>query len=84
MQALSYTEAVHRLYLQARKGTAAMERHIRPYLEQRTAEEHRAAQRRRFARNQVLGLVLLAACVLVWWLMHSNPRWIFPPGWWRL
>lgn len=61
-----------------------MERHIRPYLEQKAAEEQRAAQTRLFARNQVLGLVLLAVCVLVWWLMHTNPRWIFPAGWWRL
>ena len=60
-----------------------MERRIRPYLEQKAAEEQRAAQTRQFARNQVLGLVLLAAGVLVWWLMHTNRNWIFPTGWWR-
>ncbi len=61
-----------------------MERRIRPYLEQKAAEEKRAEQQRRFARNQVLGLVLLALCVLAWWLRHTNRGWIFPAGWWRL
>ena len=61
-----------------------METRIRPYLEQKAAEEQRAEQARRFARNQALGLVLLALGVLGWWLMHTNSSWIFPAGWWRL
>jgi hypothetical protein len=28
-------------------------------------------------------LLIIAAAILVWWLFHTNPRWIFPPGWWR-
>ncbi|MGA8042066.1 MAG: hypothetical protein WCA37_04620 [Terracidiphilus sp.] len=57
---------------------------IKPYLEQVAAEERRAAQRRAFLRNQTLGMVLLALAALSWWLLHTNPRWIFPSGWWRL
>jgi len=29
-------------------------------------------------------MLLLAAAILAWWLIHTNPKWIFPPGWWRL
>ncbi len=57
---------------------------IKPYHEQLAAEERRAAQRRAFARNQAIGLLLLASVILAWWLTHSNPKWFFPPGWWRL
>jgi hypothetical protein len=48
------------------------------------AEARREGQRRRYKRNQVFGLMLIAAAILVWWLFHTNPGWIFPPGWWRL
>jgi fatty acid desaturase len=58
--------------------------HIKPYLEQQAEEARLAEQQRRFRRNQVFGLVLLAALVCAWWLLHTNPKWIFPPGWWRL
>ncbi len=57
---------------------------IKPHREQRAAEERRAAQAYAFRRNQALGLVLLAALICLWWLLHTNPKWIFPPGWWRL
>jgi hypothetical protein len=56
---------------------------IKPYLEQQAEEARRAEQRRQFRRNQVFGLVLLAALICLWWLFHANPKWIFPPGWWR-
>jgi hypothetical protein len=36
-----------------------------------------------YRRNQALGLVLVAAAILLWWLFRTNPKWIFPPGWWR-
>jgi fatty acid desaturase len=58
--------------------------HIKPYLEQQAEEARRAEQQRRFRRNQVFGLVLLAALICAWWLLGTNPKWIFPPGWWRL
>jgi hypothetical protein len=57
---------------------------IKPYGEQVAEQERRAAQRRAFVRNQTIGLVLFAAAICTWWLFHTNPKWIFPPGWWRL
>jgi hypothetical protein len=60
-----------------------MEIRIKPHLEQMAQDERRAGQGRAYRRNQVFGLVLLAAAICVWWLFHTNPKWIFPPGWWR-
>ena len=61
-----------------------MKTRIRPYLEQKAAVQKRAERQRRFARNQALGLVLLALCVLAWWLVHANCGWNLPAGWWGL
>jgi len=61
-----------------------VDRRIKPHDEQQAAKAARDEQRRIFARNQVFGLVLLAAAICLWWLWHTNPKWIFPPGWWRL
>ena len=56
---------------------------IEPQL-QPVAEDHRRAEQRRlYRRNQVFGLLIVAAAIVAWWLFHTNPRWIFPPGWWR-
>ncbi|MDE3186582.1 MAG: hypothetical protein KGM96_03535 [Acidobacteriota bacterium] len=60
-----------------------VETRIKSYAEQAAADERRAAQRRAFTRNQVLGLLMVAAVIVAWWLWHTNPRWIFPAGWWR-
>lgn len=57
---------------------------IKPHQQQLAEQERRLAQRRAFIRNQTIGLLILAAIILVWWLFHTNPKWIFPPGWWRL
>lgn len=57
---------------------------IKPYLEQVAEQARRAEQTRVYRRNQVLGLILVASAILVWALLHTNPAWIFPPGWWRL
>jgi hypothetical protein len=57
---------------------------IKPHLEIVAAKARREEQRHAFRRNQVFGLLLVAAAILVWWLFHTNPKWIFPPGWWRL
>ncbi len=46
-------------------------------------DSRRAEQRRLYRRNQVFGLLIVAAVIVAWWLFHTNPRWIFPPGWWR-
>jgi fatty acid desaturase len=56
---------------------------IKPYREQQAEEARRAEQQRRFRRNQVFGLVLIAAIICAWWFWRANPRWIFPTGWWR-
>ncbi|MGA8730491.1 MAG: hypothetical protein WB608_17185 [Terracidiphilus sp.] len=61
-----------------------VETRIKPHREQVTEQARREVQRRQTLRNQVLGMVLLAAAILAWWLIHTNPKWIFPPGWWRL
>ena len=57
---------------------------IKSYLAQVDAEARRYEQRKRYKRNQIFGLMLIAAAILVWWLFHTNRGWIFPPGWWRL
>jgi hypothetical protein len=56
---------------------------IKPYHQQVAEQARRAEQTRLYRRNQGLGLVLVAAAILLWWLFHTNPKWIFPPGWWR-
>ncbi len=66
------------------EGRAMVETRIQPHHEQVAEQERRAEQRRLYTRNQVLGMLLVAAAVVVWWLFHTNPTWIFPPGWWRL
>ncbi len=61
-----------------------VERRIKPYFEEQAEEARRAEQVRIYKRNQAIGLVLVAAAILVFWLFRTNPKWIFPPGWWRL
>lgn len=60
-----------------------VETRIKPYLVQKAEQDARQEQRRLARRNQALGLVLIAAAILVWRLFHTNPNWIFPSGWWR-
>jgi uncharacterized membrane protein len=60
-----------------------VERRIKPYAQQLDEDARRQQQNRAFRRNQIFGLLILAAVILVWWLMHTNPQWIFPTGWWR-
>ena len=61
-----------------------VETRIKPYQQQVAEREARERQNRAFRRNQIIGLVFLAAAICLWWLLHTNPKWIFPPGWWRL
>jgi hypothetical protein len=56
---------------------------IKPYLQEQAERERRAEQTRVFRRNQLFGLLMVAAAILAWALWRTNPRWIFPPGWWR-
>ena len=59
------------------------ETRIKPHLQQQAEQAQRDRQQRVFRRNQVFGLILVAAAVLAWSLFHTHPNWIFPPGWWR-
>jgi len=61
-----------------------VDRRIKPYNEQVAERERRERQTRLYRRNQVFGLLMLAAAIVVWALLHTNPAWIFPVGWWRL
>ena len=63
---------------------AMVETRIKPYLQQVDEETRRAEQTRVYRRNQAIGLVLVAGAILVFWLFRTNPKWIFPTGWWRL
>jgi ferric-dicitrate binding protein FerR (iron transport regulator) len=62
---------------------AMVETRIKPYDQQVAEKTRREEQRRAYRRNQALGLLLVAAAILIWWLFHTDPKWIFPPGWWR-
>jgi hypothetical protein len=59
------------------------ERRIKPHSQQVAEADRRARQRQIYRRNQVFGLLILAAVILAWWLFHTKPGWIFPQGWWR-
>jgi len=61
-----------------------VERRIKPYLQEKAEEARREEQTRVYRRNQAIGLVLVAVGILVFWLFRTNPKWIFPTGWWRL
>jgi hypothetical protein len=37
----------------------------------------------RLRRRQVMGILLIAAAILVYALVRANGHDIFPPGWWR-
>jgi hypothetical protein len=67
-----------------RKGRPVVQTRIKPYHQEVAEKARREEQRRIYRRNQAFGLVLVAAAILIWWLFHTNPKWIFPPGWWRL
>jgi hypothetical protein len=56
---------------------------IKPHFQRMAEKVRREEQQRVFRRNQVFGLLLVAAATFAWWLVHTNPNWIFPPGWWR-
>jgi len=59
-----------------------MTRNRTPALVQRAAESPRREQLRRFRRNQIFGVLLVAAAILLAALLRTNPGWIFPQGWW--
>lgn len=60
-----------------------VENRIQSHRQKSTEREVREQQTYAFQRNQVIGLVIVAGGVCLWWLLHTNPKWIFPAGWWR-
>jgi uncharacterized membrane protein YkgB len=60
-----------------------VETRIKPYLQEKDEDARRAEQTRVYRRNQLIGLVIVAVAILVFWLFRTDPRWIFPTGWWR-
>ena len=60
-----------------------VERRIKPYYQEVAEKAARIVELRRYRRNQVFGLVLVALTILIVGLVRTNPKWIFPPGWWR-
>ncbi len=60
-----------------------VETRIKPYNQAVAGQARRAQQTRLYRRNQVFGVLLVAAAILAFWLFRTNPEWIFPPGWWR-
>ena len=57
---------------------------IKPHAEQEAERARRAQQKLLYRRNQIFGLLIVAGLICLWWLLHTNPKWIFPAGWWRL
>jgi hypothetical protein len=70
-------------FCRTREGCAMVQTRIKPYLQEVVEKARRREQQRVFQRNRVFGLVLVAAAILLFWLLRTNPKWIFPPGWWR-
>ena len=67
----------------ARIEAPMVETRIKPYFEQQAEKERREEQRHLQAQpGPWVGDG--GGGILLWWLLHTNPKWIFPPGWWRL
>lgn len=60
-----------------------VETRIKPYAQQAAEIARRCEQTRAYRRNEVFGLLLVAAAILISWLLRTNPKWIFTAGWWR-
>jgi hypothetical protein len=61
-----------------------MDNRIIPLNVQQEGQARRESQRQLFLRNQGIGLLLVAAAVLVYRVVKTPTGWIFPTGWWRL
>ena len=56
---------------------------IKPHDQQMAEHARRIEQTRIFKRNQVFGLLIVAALIFLWWVIHTKPGWVLPAGWWR-
>lgn len=61
-----------------------MNNKMESYAVQQERSTRREVQRQSFRRNQAIGLLIAAAAVLVYRLLHTPSGWLFPTGWWRL
>jgi len=65
------------------ESRAVVETRIKPHYQEVAEKAARAVELRRYRRNQVFGLVIVALAILIVALLRTNPKWIFSPGWWR-
>lgn len=70
--------------LHARPILGIVDTRIKPQAEREAGVERRAQQRRTYRRNQAFGLLMLAAAIVIFWLVRAPRGWAFPAGWWRL
>ena len=56
---------------------------LESFATQQDRQARREAQRKAFHRNQAIGLLIAAAAVLTWRILHTPSGWLFPTGWWR-
>jgi hypothetical protein len=56
---------------------------IKPHDQLVAERERRAEQTRVFRRNQMFGLLILAALIFLYWAIRTKPGWVLPAGWWR-
>ena len=61
-----------------------MDNRYKPLNVQQERSALRAIQHKLFQRNQAIGLLLVAAVILIYRLFHTPSGWLFPAGWWRL
>jgi hypothetical protein len=80
--ALRYTAA--RLQAGWLAGDGRVDNRLESYAVRQERDARREGQRKSFQRNQAIGLLVAAAAVLVYRLLHTPSGWLFPPGWWRL
>lgn len=59
------------------------ETRIKPHQQEQAERARREQQTRLFRRNQTFGLLIVAAAIFIWWLVHTKPGWVLPAGWWR-
>jgi hypothetical protein len=61
-----------------------MNNNVENFTDQQERTARREAQRLSFHRNQAIGLLLAAAGILAYRVLHTPSGWLFPQGWWRL
>ena len=60
-----------------------VDQRIKPHAQQQAGAARRDQQSRAFRRNQVFGLLTLAAAIVLFWLVRAPHGWAFPAGWWH-